>query len=167
MAHQDVVPVDPKTVDEWTHPPYSGFYDGERIWGRGSSDDKSGLMGILIAIETLIEQGYSPKRGIVLSFGFDEETSGLFGAQENAKALKTIYGEKAFAMIVDEGGGFSEQYGGVLSVISPVPMMETNDDVPQCSAGYCREGVSRRACGRQRTRWSLFNPTTAHQHWHA
>lgn len=24
----DVVPVDPDTVDKWTHPPYSGYYDG-------------------------------------------------------------------------------------------------------------------------------------------
>ena len=64
LAHQDVVPVNPDTVDEWTHPPYSGYFDGqsyciriydtlsdeltgERVWGRGSSDDKSGLIGIL------------------------------------------------------------------------------------------------------------------------
>jgi len=54
----DVVPVHPDTVSDWTHPPYSGEYDGKtrlglmkwgysllfssgtRIWGRGSSDDK-------------------------------------------------------------------------------------------------------------------------------
>ena len=46
-AHQDVVPVEPITVDKWKYPPYSGYYDGERIWGRGSLDDKSGLIGIL------------------------------------------------------------------------------------------------------------------------
>ena len=66
----DVVPVNPDTVDEWTHPPYSGYFDGtcdnhsqelleasqitripigEFIWGRGSSDDKSGLIGIMWA----------------------------------------------------------------------------------------------------------------------
>ncbi|KAJ7281786.1 hypothetical protein C8J57DRAFT_82743 [Mycena rebaudengoi] len=44
-AHQDVVPVEPLTYGEWTHPPYSGYFDGRRIWGRGSSDDKSGLIG--------------------------------------------------------------------------------------------------------------------------
>jgi len=25
---EDVVPVDPTTVDKWTHPPYSGYFDG-------------------------------------------------------------------------------------------------------------------------------------------
>jgi Gly-Xaa carboxypeptidase len=90
MAHQDVVPVEPSTVDQWAHPPYSGHYDGERIWGRGSSDDKSGLIGILATLETLIEHGFKPARGIVLSFGFDEEASGLYGASENAKKLKEL-----------------------------------------------------------------------------
>lgn len=27
-AHQDVVPVEPSTIKEWTYPPYSGYYDG-------------------------------------------------------------------------------------------------------------------------------------------
>ena len=25
----DVVPVHPNTVDQWTHPPYSGYFDGD------------------------------------------------------------------------------------------------------------------------------------------
>lgn len=46
------------------------------IWGRGSVDDKSGLIGSLTAVETLIEQGFSPRRTVMLAFGFDEEASG-------------------------------------------------------------------------------------------
>lgn len=30
-AHQDVVPVNPETVNEWKYPPYSGYYDGQYI----------------------------------------------------------------------------------------------------------------------------------------
>ncbi|KAL5531541.1 hypothetical protein ACEPAG_4418 [Sanghuangporus baumii] len=115
-AHQDVVPVDPQTVDDWTHPPYSGFYDGERIWGRGSNDDKSGLIGVMSAVETLLSADFQPTRKIVLAFGFDEETSGLHGAYQIGKYLEETYGQDAFAMIVDEGGGYSEQYGGVFAV---------------------------------------------------
>ncbi|KAN0118185.1 hypothetical protein V8E52_005446 [Russula decolorans] len=55
-GHQDVVPVEPETVDEWEHPRYSGYYDGKFIWGRGSSDDTSGVIGILASIETLLEK---------------------------------------------------------------------------------------------------------------
>jgi Gly-Xaa carboxypeptidase len=65
----DVVPVNPDTVDQWEHPPYSGYFDGERIWGRGSSDDKSGLIATMSAVETLLEHHFQPTRTIVLSFG--------------------------------------------------------------------------------------------------
>ncbi|KAJ7597918.1 hypothetical protein C8J56DRAFT_921402, partial [Mycena floridula] len=112
-AHQDVVPVHPGTVNEWTHPPYSGHFDGKRIWGRGSADDKSGLIGILSAIEILLEKGFKPARTIVLAFGFDEEAGGRYGATELAVALLETYGENAFAFIMDEGapGGIVKQYG--------------------------------------------------------
>ncbi|KAG7093667.1 hypothetical protein E1B28_007326 [Marasmius oreades] len=116
MAHQDVVPVDHNTVDQWTHPPYSGYYDGERLWGRGSNDDKSGLIGSLSAIETLLETGFQPKRTVLLSYGFDEEASGCEGAQTLAKDLLEKLGENSIALIVDEGVGFSEQYGTVFAL---------------------------------------------------
>ncbi|KAJ7504523.1 hypothetical protein B0H11DRAFT_1709687 [Mycena galericulata] len=116
-AHQDVVPVEPKTYGEWTHPPYSGYFDGERIWGRGSIDDKSGLIAILTTIETLISQGFAPTRTFVLAFGFDEEASGLQGAGSLATAMHSIYGDdQPFAFVLDEGQGFGEYYGTVFAV---------------------------------------------------
>ncbi|KAF9786344.1 carboxypeptidase S [Thelephora terrestris] len=111
-AHQDVVPVNPETTDEWEYAPYSGHYDGEFIWGRGSSDDKGGLIGIL---QNLISVGFEPTRKAVLAFGFDEEASGLHGAREIAKHLLSAFGEEAFAFIVDEGGNFQESFGSVVA----------------------------------------------------
>jgi Gly-Xaa carboxypeptidase len=115
-AHQDVVPVDPKTVDQWKYPPYSGHYDGESIWGRGSTDDKSGLIGIFSSVETLLEKNFKPTRTIVLAFGFDEEASGLQGAQSLSQALLKKYGEDSFALLVDEGMGFGEVGGSVIAI---------------------------------------------------
>ncbi|KAJ7503528.1 carboxypeptidase S [Mycena galericulata] len=100
----DVVPVDPSTVSEWAHPPYSGYFDG-----RGTSDDKNGLIGILSAAELLLEHGFAPARTFVFAFGFDEEASG--GASELAKVLLNTYGEDAFAFIIDEGAGLIETFG--------------------------------------------------------
>ncbi|KAK0238696.1 hypothetical protein EDD85DRAFT_827812 [Armillaria nabsnona] len=114
-AHQDVVPVDPNTVDDWIHPPYSGYFDGELIWGRGSSDDKSGLIGVMSTIETLLEKGFKPSRTVILAFGFDEEASGVYGAAALGKAMLEIYGENAFAFLIDEGGGFTDQYGTIFA----------------------------------------------------
>ncbi|KDQ26797.1 hypothetical protein PLEOSDRAFT_1043178 [Pleurotus ostreatus PC15] len=116
-AHQGrhVVPVDPTTVDQWEHPPYSGFFDGQRVWGRGSSDDKSGLIGILSTIETLLAKGFKPTRTVVLAFGFDEEASGVHGAGHLGKALTEHYGEGSIAMVVDEGAGFMENFGTIFA----------------------------------------------------
>jgi Gly-Xaa carboxypeptidase len=44
-AHMDVVPTNAATEDDWINPPFSGYYDGEWIWGRGSCDDKPGVIG--------------------------------------------------------------------------------------------------------------------------
>ncbi|PPQ79239.1 hypothetical protein CVT25_002805 [Psilocybe cyanescens] len=87
----------------------------ERIWGRGSSDDKSGLIGILATIETLIKAEFQPTRTVVLSFGFDEESAGFQGAGHLGLFLEKVYGENGFAMIVDEGSGFTEQFGSVIA----------------------------------------------------
>ncbi|KAJ3731848.1 carboxypeptidase S [Lentinula guzmanii] len=114
-AHQDVVPVEPRTAADWTYPPYSGHFDGTRIWGRGASDDKSGLIGLMSAIEVLLEGDFKPERTFVLAFGCDEEASSRFGAQQLAKAMLGIYGRNAFAFIVDEGGDISEHYGTVFA----------------------------------------------------
>ncbi|KAG8683469.1 hypothetical protein FRC11_013534 [Ceratobasidium sp. 423] len=103
-AHQDVVPVEPNTVGAWIHPPYSGHYDGTWIWGRGATDDKSGLIGILVALEKLIESGFKPKRGILVGFGMDEEASGPHGARHIATYIEEHYGKDSVAILIDEGG---------------------------------------------------------------
>ncbi|KIK37885.1 hypothetical protein CY34DRAFT_15390 [Suillus luteus UH-Slu-Lm8-n1] len=114
-AHQDVVPVEETTIDQWQYPPFSGHFDGERIWGRGSQDDKSGLIGILSAMENMLENKFQPTRTVVLASGFDEETSGLHGAQMLAPVLLEMFGENGYAMLVDEGSGYGEQFGRVIA----------------------------------------------------
>lgn len=111
MAHQDVVPVAEDTVDQWTHPPFSGTYDGKYIWGRGSSDCKNNLIGILEAVELLLNAGFEPRRTVILSFGFDEEISGLQGARHLAEVLINRYGKDGAAVILDEGGGAASSWG--------------------------------------------------------
>lgn len=115
MAHQDVVPVAPATVDSWTYPPFSGHYDGKYIWGRGSSDCKNSLIAIMEVIEALLVSDFRPQRTIVLAFGFDEEISGRQGAGRLAPFLLDRYGKDSFATIVDEGAGVSEQWGKLMA----------------------------------------------------
>jgi Gly-Xaa carboxypeptidase len=102
MAHQDVVPAGhPET---WTWPPFEAHFDGKFLLGRGSADCKSNLIGILSAMEALLKQDFKPKRSIIFSFGFDEETGGYRGAANLARHIEDKLGADSIAMIHDEGG---------------------------------------------------------------
>lgn len=102
-AHQDVVPVQKDTLDKWTYPPFEGHFDGTFVYGRGASDCKNILVGIMETLELLLEQDFSPKRGIVAAFGFDEEASGYRGALELGKYLLERFGADGIYAIIDEG----------------------------------------------------------------
>lgn len=115
MAHQDTVPVPDATVNAWTHPPFSGYFDGEYIWGRGSSDCKNQLFAILASIEELLGAEFAPARTVILSFGFDEEISGREGAGHLAPFLLEKYGSDSLAVIVDEGAGISDAWGSLMA----------------------------------------------------
>ncbi|SCV03417.1 LANO_0G04016g1_1 [Lachancea nothofagi CBS 11611] len=106
-AHQDVVPVNPNTVSDWTFPPYSGHYDNttDFVWGRGSVDCKNLLIGELEAIEQLLRDGFEPTRSVIVALGFDEESSGILGARHLGEFLYERYGDNGIYSIVDEGGG--------------------------------------------------------------
>ncbi|WVF65616.1 hypothetical protein IAT40_000346 [Kwoniella sp. CBS 6097] len=113
MAHQDVVPVNPKTWGQWTHPPFSGHLDEDGwVWGRGTTDMKGTLIALLSSTEKLISWGFKPERTILFSFGFDEEIGGERGARELAKVIEKRYGPDGVAIIIDEGfTGVDEEYG--------------------------------------------------------
>lgn len=88
MAHQDVVPGGPP--EKWTHPPFEPYYDGKYLFGRGSSDCKNNLVGILSTVESLLEQEWRPHRTLILAFGFDEETGGVRGAGSITKGKAQV-----------------------------------------------------------------------------
>lgn len=102
IAHMDVVPVEPGTEDEWDYPPFSGAIADGAIWGRGTMDDKTGVIGLMMAAEQLLAAGFAPRRTLVIAFGHDEEIGGREGAKQIAATLAER-GE-SFAYVLDEGG---------------------------------------------------------------
>lgn len=119
MAHQDVVPVNPGTEADWTHPAFSGAIADGYVWGRGTLDVKASLMAILESVEALLAEGYQPQRTIYLAFGHDEEVSGHNGAEKivahlKAKGIKAEY-------VIDEGG--SVLTTGLAGIKSPVALV--------------------------------------------
>jgi len=101
MGHQDVVPVEQETEDQWEHPPYSGKIVNGAIWGRGSLDDKVSVIGILEAAEHLLKRNFEPKHTLIFAFGHDEEIGGDHGAGEIVKHLKSSNISPLFTL--DEG----------------------------------------------------------------
>jgi len=111
LSHQDVVPVSPGTEGDWLHPAFSGVIDQGFIWGRGTLDDKSGVFGLLEAVEHLLLKEVTPRRSVILAFGHNEEVGG-----SGAKAMATLLADRGIRAeyILDEGGMVSE---GVISGI--------------------------------------------------
>lgn len=101
-SHMDVVPIEPGTENDWEHPPFAGVVADGKIYGRGTLDDKLGVIGLLEATEQLLAEGYKPRRGIALAFGHDEEISGLDGAGAIAARMREL--GLHYAWMVDEGG---------------------------------------------------------------
>ncbi|KAH3674583.1 hypothetical protein WICMUC_003129 [Wickerhamomyces mucosus] len=109
-AHQDVVPVDIDSLDRWSYPPFDAVFDGEYLWGRGSGDTKSLLIGLFETFELLLQDDFQPNRTIIISAGYDEESIGRYdGAVSLSAWLEEKYGE-AYAL-VDEGGAVSQVKG--------------------------------------------------------
>ena len=102
MAHVDVVPVEPGTRAEWTHPPFSGALADGHVWGRGALDDKAGAVAILEALSTMIRNGERPARTVHVAIGHDEEVGGPNGARVMAERI-TGDGTSP-AIVLDEGG---------------------------------------------------------------
>ena len=78
-AHADVVPVNP---DEWVLAdgtrldPFAVTQIGERLYGRGTEDDKNGIVAALFAMRALKDSGLPLRRHFKLLIDTREETGG-------------------------------------------------------------------------------------------
>lgn len=77
-GHMDVVP--PGDISKWDFPPYSGKRENGFIYGRGASDMKAGLAGIVVAFITAAKSENMPGN-LMLMLVPDEETGGCWGTK--------------------------------------------------------------------------------------
>ena len=100
LAHMDVVDALPS---DWTTDPFKLVEKDGYFYGRGSGDDKGGLVPSFVALLKLKAAGFKPNRDIVILFTGDEETQGK-GAELGATEWRK-WTEAEFALNADAGGG--------------------------------------------------------------
>eukprot|EP01133_Synstelium_polycarpum_P009736 gene9736-11371_t len=88
-------------MDGWTVDPFAGLVINGTLYGRGSIDNKVGVLSILETVDSLLSYGYQPKRTLYFAFGHDEEIGGYNGHQVIASHM-TEQGIK-LDMLLDEG----------------------------------------------------------------
>ncbi|WP_132057827.1 ArgE/DapE family deacylase [Halorussus amylolyticus] len=74
-GHFDVVPAG----EDWSYDPYDPTVEDGRVYGRGSSDMKSGIAASLFAIDALEAVGIDLRGSVTQSMTIDEETGGFTG----------------------------------------------------------------------------------------
>jgi len=119
LAHQDVVPVDPGCVSDWTHPPVEAVVADGYVWARGALDDKGSLFAVLEAVESLLADGFAPRADVFLAFGHDEELGGPEGATAAAARLAQL-GVRP-GLVLDEGGSIMS--GAILGLDRPIAVV--------------------------------------------
>lgn len=105
-GHIDTVPAD---EDGWRFPPFSGEIRDGYIWGRGALDMKHFVAMSMVALKDLINEGFKPKRDIILAITCDEEEGSVYGAkylvEKHRELIDAEYG-------LGEVGGFSMNISG-------------------------------------------------------
>ncbi|WP_298021621.1 M20/M25/M40 family metallo-hydrolase [uncultured Parasphingopyxis sp.] len=101
MAHMDVVDANPA---DWQNPPFEFREEEGYYLGRGIADNKSGLVGMILALQRIEAAGVPLDRDIVVLFTGDEETA-QEGARLAASEWRDLLGDVDMALNSDGGGG--------------------------------------------------------------
>jgi acetylornithine deacetylase/succinyl-diaminopimelate desuccinylase-like protein len=110
--HYDVQPEEP--LEEWKTSPYSLTVKNERLYGRGTNDNKGPLVANLFGVQAAFDAGYKPKCNIRFIVEGEEEVGSLHLEQfckEHSDLLKSdgCIWEEAYASPNQR----SELYAGV------------------------------------------------------
>ena len=102
-AHMDVVDARP---EDWKRDPYKLIEEGGYFYGRGTLDNKAGVVALMSAILRLQKAKAKPRRTLVFAFVGDEETAldEPNGTTRQIAAHPWVKGAE-YAINTDAGGG--------------------------------------------------------------
>ena len=93
-GHIDVVPLGP--TDMWAAEPYSALIEGDRLYGRGAGDMRSGAAANVWALDALRRIGLQPASEVILQAVVEEESTG------NGTLMAHLKGYTADAALIPE-----------------------------------------------------------------
>ena len=103
LAHMDVVDA---IRSDWERDPFTLIEEDGFFFGRGTLDNKMGIVTLSTAFMRLQREGFTPTRDLILAFTGDEETG-----METTRALVTTHRDLTDAEYVlnaDAGGGYQD-----------------------------------------------------------
>jgi carboxypeptidase PM20D1 len=101
LAHMDIVDADPA---DWERDPFALIEEDGYFFGRGTLDNKLGIVSLTSAFVRLLEDGFTPTRDLIIAFTGDEETK-----METIRALVTEHRaltDAEFVLNADAGHGY-------------------------------------------------------------
>lgn len=132
-AHYDVQPVE---REKWSSDPFTMVEKNGRLYGRGASDDKAGIMAILTAIQTCQSLKIALPNIKVLFEGEEEYGSPHLSALLKKEAARL----SANALIVLDGGNKNTNTGTITSFTRGIGMFDIEVSAlkkPVHSGGGC------------------------------
>jgi acetylornithine deacetylase/succinyl-diaminopimelate desuccinylase-like protein len=100
LAHMDVVEA---RREDWSFDPFQFREEGGYFYGRGTIDNKAGIVAIVSALTRLKREGFQPNRDLIVLFTGDEETVGKGAQLASTEWLDLVRAE--FVLNTDAGGG--------------------------------------------------------------
>jgi acetylornithine deacetylase/succinyl-diaminopimelate desuccinylase-like protein len=107
MAHMDVVEA---RREDWQRDPFTLVEENGYFYGRGTADNKSGLVTVVATLLRLRREGFTPTRNLVLVLTGDEET-GMRTIQQSLRDHGD-WRNAEFALNADGGGGTLRESDG-------------------------------------------------------
>lgn len=152
LGHLDIVPVG----DDWTYDPWGEIAD-DRIYGRGTLDDKGCIIGALYALDAVRNLAGTLRRRVRIIFGTNEETGSRdmvrYNETEETPVMgftpdadyPVIFSEKGIARVtlekkISDGSLLMARAGNAVNIVPGSAAMSfiSNNEVKHLTA----EGVS-------------------------
>jgi acetylornithine deacetylase/succinyl-diaminopimelate desuccinylase-like protein len=102
-GHMDVVSAN---REDWDRDPFVAVVEDGYVFGRGTTDNKFGIVSMVAALLWLKEEGFRPRRDILLALTGDEETS-----QATTAVLAERLKHAEMQLNSDAGGGELDDNG--------------------------------------------------------